>query len=304
MTLLKRALAACLVFTVVLIVGAWIATKFVTDEGVRQPDRAPPTAAKPWDGQLTRAYNVAFVRRGAQINLVNINYTDLDRAATDVTINLTVIPSSPGQPEWLTTKAFQVRSVQQRVYDPEVEIEPVGPGFSVTIALSDLPTAGLTVAPAEDQAVAEPDSLGLFTYSPNGLYVIQLIPPPPPAGHNYAENTALPAECVRAEEQILALTEKFAARQEAIDDADSKSERSDLRSEDKDLRDIERPQRQRFEEILETPRCNPPEPSKGRKLNSKDRKRDRAAKYDALGIPDPAIERRRERKREREARER
>jgi hypothetical protein len=289
MVLLKRTLISAVVFIVLLLVGAWVFNTFFVSSQTetRKPKRAAVSQAKPWDGKLTKLYNTAFVRAGDQIKITQIGYEHLDSAATDVAVNLSVIPSSGEKPEWLIPTAFQVRAAgSQRVFKPRVRITPQGASTSVLIKLSKLPTTALG-ATCSGAPSGPDDDLNLRIYGPDGVFEIQLLPPAAPAGHCFSKPFKEASQCKTADTQLQALNATAKARTTAIKKA-KKSARAKLVAADKAADKKDAQTRLDLNAILDGDECVARKPAKGSALSKADKKRDQAAYYASLGLETPS----------------
>jgi hypothetical protein len=231
------------------------------------------TTAKAWDGQSTRSYSTIFERDNEALELFSVSYSGLDTAATDVVATMKVTPSG-GSTSWLAPSSFQVRSASDQVYVPKVSITPAGPIDEVTITAKGLPTTGLgdTCQTPQDPTQA----LGLFVFSPDGLFVIQLVPPAPPPGHCFDSPIKQAPACGTASGQIKDIEEADAKRHEAIAKAHG-HERALLEARDKATLASERPLRAQAQATLDSGACTSVAPSPGRPLDSADRAKDSAA---------------------------
>jgi hypothetical protein len=164
------------------------------------------------------------VRQSDQIQLQSVGFTGLNTAATEVTINMVVTPGALKKPAWLNQKAFSIRSAATaRYYSVGTTITQNGASYDVTVVAHRLPTAGLSDPGTSGTcpiAFVPAGALGLFIFGPDGTFVIQLVPPAPPAGQcfDYAP-VKLPAACARATSTLAVLQQSDLVRVRAVERA-------------------------------------------------------------------------------------
>jgi hypothetical protein len=277
--MVKRAILATALLVVLVLVVSGIYAAFFSS-GSKIPARTArqiPTTAKPWNGQATRAYDTSFVRGADTITLQSMAFSNLDTEATNTSIALNVIPG-PGEstkPSWLTPQAFQIRSASQRVYTDKVTVAYTGQGYTVTVTANRLPTDGLGATCSGP--INSSDALGLFIFGPDGLFVVQLVPPPAPAGHCLSSVTQLPKDCQEATVTIEKIAHANQVRSAKIAHA-HRASRARLKLDLKQAKIQEAPSLAAAKTTLAMSSCQPlAAPSPGHPLSSQDKRMDQTA---------------------------
>jgi len=270
---LRRTAITAVAIMVLILLATFLAKQFSGPSASPQKQHVLSTKAKPWDGSAMRTYDTVFVRDNQQIELQDIDYAGLNTAATSITVHLQVTPNS-GSTSWLAPSSFQIRSASEAVYDPHGQIVVSGPTRSVTLTLSRLPTTGLgnTCSAALDPTQA----LGLFIYSPDGVFVVQLVPPDAPAGHCFDSPPPTSSACQTAAQQMKEIQQADAKRALAIGKSHGKTKAA-LEKHARQALHNEHALRSQAQSVLASITCSPVTPTPGHALTAKDRAQDARA---------------------------
>lgn len=160
------------------------------------PQRKQQTTPKaaPWDGTLTRGWNMTVVHAGQQLKFEALSFSGLNTAKAGVTITMTTPKPADGQPpRWLTVRKFTVRAADGSSWSPALTAAASGDEIVATLTVAGLPTEQLVDG-----------NVGLIASTPEGPFSVALVPPPAPDGHSYNETSQqhAPASSVAAGDKV------------------------------------------------------------------------------------------------------